>query len=111
MTTLTRKNSKYNTKRLAQASKNGDFEKVKCLIPFSDPKANESYALCWAARNGHIECVKLLIPFSDPKACNSEALLEAALFGYIDVVKFLIPVSDCKKVLERMQQDNQIPHC
>ena len=58
---------------LRRASKIGHAECVKLLIPVSDPKANESYALKIASTFGHIECVKLLIPVSDPKADNSYA--------------------------------------
>lgn len=97
MTKLTQHNIKHNTKLLVRASKKGDCDEVKRLIPVSDPKANYSDALGGAAENGHIECVKLLIPVSNPKAMNSYALRWAAYSGHMECVKILIPVSDPKE--------------
>ncbi|WP_447896642.1 ankyrin repeat domain-containing protein [Stenotrophomonas acidaminiphila] len=84
------------TRDLQRAALNGDVDEVKRLIPVSDPKADDSYALSIAAMNGHLECVKALIPVSDPKADESEALKLAAERGHADCVELLIPVSDPK---------------
>ena len=69
---------------------------VKLLIPVSDPTAQESWALRWAANIGHIECVKLLVPVSDPKAHDGAALRLAVNNGHTEIVKILLPVSDPK---------------
>ena len=81
---------------LCYAAKKGNIEIVKLLIPISDPKALDSYALRYASMNGNVELIKLLIPVSDPKALDSQALRTAAYYGHIEVVKMLIPISDPK---------------
>jgi hypothetical protein len=53
------------------------------LIPVSDPKAYNSFALRLAANNGHTEIVKLLIPVSDCKDVDSDALRWAASNGHV----------------------------
>ena len=63
------------------------------LLPVSDAKANESYALRLAALNGREECVRLLLPVSDPKALDSKALMWAANNGHVECVRLLLPVS------------------
>lgn len=81
---------------LEAAAEHGYGTLVRELIPVSDPKANDSYALRWAARNGHMEVVKLLMPVSDPGASESRALAWAAEKGHAKVVELLMPVSDPK---------------
>ena len=81
---------------ICNAARNGHTECVRILIPFSDPKANDSYPLRWATNHGHVECVRLLIPVSDPKALDSRALLWAAENGYTECAQLLIPASDPK---------------
>ena len=80
--------------RLERAAKDGDFDELQLLIGLTDPKRDDSAALCYAARNGHTDCVELLIPVSDPKANGSWALQEAAARGKTQCVELLIPVSD-----------------
>jgi hypothetical protein len=82
--------------QLIDASKNGDVDAVKALIPQADPTFKRSLALQTAAEQGQAECVRLLIPVSDPKADNSYALQMAALKGHVECVRLLIPVSDPK---------------
>lgn len=91
-----------NTPLLLQASQLGDVDTVKKLIPLSDPKAEDSYALRAAAHNGHKDIVELLIPVSNPKAKNSYALQWAAEKGHKEIVELLIPVSDYHIVLQSM---------
>lgn len=81
-------------KKLERAAKDGDFDELQLLIGLTDPKQDDSSALCYAARNGHTDCVELLIPVSDPKANGSWALQEAAARGKTQCVELLIPVSD-----------------
>lgn len=84
-----------NTDReLVEAAKNGDVERVRRLLPVSDPKAGKSFALRLAAVNGHEECVRLLLPGSDPKAEDSQALRLAAGNGHEECVRLLLPHSD-----------------
>ena len=66
---------------------------MKLLIPVSEPKLNDSYALYCAAAHGHTECVKLLIAVSDATANCSMALRAAAAEGHVECLKLLIPVS------------------
>jgi ankyrin repeat protein len=79
---------------LRAAAQRGHAECIRLLIPVSDPKSNDSLALRWASSNGHVDCVRLLIPVSDPKESNSLALRSAALKGHADCVALLLPVSD-----------------
>lgn len=85
-----------NTRKLVHAVVRGDVDAVRCLIPVSDPKANNSEALTKAAQKGRRDIVRLLIPVSDPKADNSAALSRAAATGDHELVRDLIPVSDPK---------------
>lgn len=83
-----------NSNTLIAEAANGNTERVKELIPISDPKTEQSRALRFAAQYGYTEIVQLLIPVSDPKAIDSEALRLAAKFGHTDTVRLLIPVSE-----------------
>lgn len=85
-----------NSQALRFAARSGHTDIVQLLIPVSDLKANATQALWAAAQEGHVECVKLLIPVADPKAQKSEALQLATMNGHIECVKLLIPVSDPK---------------
>ncbi len=78
---------------LQLAAESGHLEIVRLLLPLSEPKANNSLALCHAARCGHLEVVKLLLPVSDPLAANSLALYCAATKGDLEVVRALLPSS------------------
>lgn len=93
MATQIQTNIEHNSQLLFTASINGNVNDVKRLIPVSDPKADDSWALATAAEYGHEEIVELLIPVSDPKAQGSEALQLAAKNGHISIVAKLIPVS------------------
>lgn len=79
----------HNTELLCEASKTGNLDEVRRLIPVSNPKAYDSVALRRAAQNGHTECVKVLIPVS---GIFSEALCWAAHNGHPDCVELLISV-------------------
>lgn len=83
-----------NSWALRHAAENGHAECVKLLIPVSDPKSENSGPLYLAARHGHANCVKLLLPVSDPSANDSGALSEAVKAGRAECVRILIPVSD-----------------
>jgi hypothetical protein len=87
---------KKNTELLIEAVKRGDAVGVQGLIPLSNPKKHDSYALRLAAINGHTQCVKLLIPVSNPKSNQNYALQMAAQRGHLQCVELLIPVSDAK---------------
>jgi len=119
----------HNTELLCEASKTGNSEEVRRLIPISDPKAQDSdalrlaaknghtecarllikvssafgMALCWAAHNGHADCVELLISVPEP-IDGLKALLWAAERGHAECVKLLIPISDPKKYYSRALQ-------
>lgn len=79
---------------LINASKRGDIDEVKRLIPISNPKFENSQALIVAAEHGHLDVVKILIPVSDPKAASSWPLRMAARNGHVDIAQLLIPVSN-----------------
>lgn len=112
MTTQTQSNIEHNTELLIQASRKGDIDEIKRLIPISDPKSEQWGALQVVASEGYIDCVKLLIPVSDPKQNNSAALLYASEHGYTEIVQLLIPVSDPKAngswALQAAVKENQI---
>lgn len=95
----------HNTELLCKASKTGNSEEVRRLIPVSNPKAYDSVALRRAAQNGHTECVKLLIPVS---GIFNEALRWAAHNGHADCVKLLIsvpqPIDGMKPLLWAAEQ-------
>ena len=78
---------------LQWAASNGLVEGLRRLLPVSDAKADDSFALWSAAKYGHAECVKLLLPVSDPKAGESYALRMAASMGHEECVRLLLPVS------------------
>jgi len=74
-----------------QAVRDGDLEKVKLLLPISDPSENNSDAIRWASYNGHLEVVKLLL--SDPRVDSSDvntAIRYASSNGRTEIVKFLL---------------------
>ena len=77
---------------------------MELLLPFSDPKANDSEALRYAAYNGYKEMVKMLLPVSDPNAEGSGALQSAARGGYEEIVELLIPVSDVEAACEQLDE-------
>jgi len=85
-----------NSGPLDWAARNGYFEIVKVLLPYSDPKANYSRPLRSAVINNHLKIVKFLLPYSDPGALDSYALIESILNNNIKIVKILIPVSNLK---------------
>lgn len=83
-----------NSGLLINAARQGDVEKVRALIPVSDPKADDSMALFWAAHRGNIEMVKILLPVSEAWAYHNEALRIAYLKKHWAVVELLLPHCD-----------------
>ena len=63
---------------LAAIAWGGHKECVRLLLPVSDPKAQDSYALRGSALYGHVECVKLLLPVSGA-LCEIDGLFEAVI--------------------------------
>lgn len=76
------------------AARDGHTDKVRRLIPISDPKSNDSAALYWAAANGHAECVRLLAPVSDANSDEASPLFKSAQRGYQECVQLLLPATD-----------------
>lgn len=85
----------YN-QQLIEAAEQGHLDEVLRLIPFADPREDNSEALAQAARHGFVECVEALIPVSDPCVDNSFALWIAANQGHSGCVAVLIPHSRVK---------------
>lgn len=73
------------TKFLVKAVKENNAAGVKALIPYSNPKHNDSEALFEAVEHGFLDCVRALVPVSDVSAHNSRALVKA--LQYIEYVK------------------------
>lgn len=78
---------------IVAAAKSGHAECIGLLLPFCDPKDDDSLALRYAASNGHEECVRLLAPLSDPQALSCAAVRLAASGGHVECVRVLLPRS------------------
>lgn len=92
---------KIATQALGEAVRRGQAEATKLLLPVSDPKENDSYALRCAVENGHTDIVELLIPVSNPKALESTALFFAINKNNKDLIELLIPVSDYPLLIQK----------
>lgn len=75
-----------------EAAHSGHIEAVQALLSGRQDDATD--ALKKAASKGHARIVEFLIPFADPKRQNSAALCAACTGGHIDAVSLLLPVSD-----------------
>lgn len=73
------------TKFLVKAVKENNAAGVKALIPYSNPKHNDSEALFAAVDNNFLDCARILVDVSDVSAHNSRALVKA--LQYIEYVK------------------------
>lgn len=87
-------NTRHNNDLLQAAALKGDAKEVARLIPISDPKAEDSYALYLAVRGDFEECVRLLIPVSDCTTEENWVLSVAVMNRNIDIVKLLLPHTD-----------------
>ena len=67
---------------------------AKLLLPVSDPRRFDSWALAWAAKENWAPGVGMLLPASDALAGHSQALRWAAQRGHGDCVDLLLPASD-----------------
>lgn len=90
------------TKILETAVLNRHTSCVEYLIPFSDPKLNDSRALIHAVNTCNLPCVRLLLPHSDPMAGNSYALQVASERSWIEGFDLLYDVSDPKAAHQSM---------
>lgn len=80
---------------LRTASLHGHSDLVDYLLPLTrHPGAMESWAFRAAARQGHLKIVQTLLPYSEPRAEQSQALIRAIEAGHTDVALFLVPHSD-----------------
>jgi hypothetical protein len=79
---------------LAIAASAGQVECLRALLPTTNPKAADSYALTLAALAGRLASVELLLPVSVPRAAHSGALEAAAAEGHLACVNHLLPHSD-----------------
>ena len=104
-------NLKYNTHCLLQMVYSNNVQKVAELIPYSDPKAQNSEALRLAAAQGYLECVKLLIPVSDCKSNHSQALAWAVLKGHNECVEALYDHSEPYDVLKTLDSPQTAQEC
>jgi len=75
-----------------KAVRNEDLEKVKLLLPISDPSEDNNYAIRYASHMGYIEIVKLLLsdPRVNPSTFNNEAIRWASINGHNEVIKLLL---------------------
>ena len=73
------------TRFLVKAVKENNAAGVKALIPYSNPKHNDSEALFAAVENKFLDCARILVGVSDVSAHNSRALVKA--LQYIEYVK------------------------
>jgi len=79
-------------KKLSEAIKNNDLEKVKYLLERgANLRADDDFALRWAAVNGQLELVKYLLEQgADLHVWKDWALRKAAENGHLEVVKYLL---------------------
>ena len=103
ITVLRAMSIEHNTQLLFDAIERNNMDEVHRLIPVSDPKADNSWALELAAFKGNIECVKLLIPLCRPKANQSRALQWAMLNNNDPMIDLLYPVSSPKSAITALQ--------
>lgn len=59
--------------------------------PKVNPKWEQSLALNMAARYGHAQCVQALVGFSDPMADNLYAIKQVVSYGHLDCAEILWP--------------------
>ena len=87
---------------LITAAQEGDFLRVKALLPFADlaPKSLAGQnALQEAVRHRRAKCLEALLPCFDAQKENnnrSTCLMEAAAGGWAEGVRLLLPASDAK---------------
>lgn len=77
------------------ATQQGHARCVEQLIPFCDPRANDSLALRIAVITGSPECVKILIPHSNLEG-EEPALLAATFRCRLDCIALLAPESSAE---------------
>lgn len=78
------------------AAAQNDQKTVQLVLPYSDPKHENSLALRRAVNNGHYKMVEFLLPYSDPMAMKCSALLRAVERYDLKMVELLLPHSDPK---------------
>lgn len=81
---------------LNAAAAQNDQKTVQLVLPYSDPKHENSLALRRAVNNGHYKMVEFLLPYSDPMAMKCSALLRAVERYDLKMVELLLPHSDPK---------------
>ena len=89
---------------LSSAAWDNKVQSLTVLAPLAK-KSSCNRALLTAAKEDNVECLKALLPFSNPKANESEALTHALLCNRDNAVKFLYPFSDPKKALELARKE------
>ena len=96
--------SKDDVGPLIQAASLGLTEIVSILLPFVNPKDQESWALREAAIGGHAECVKLLLPVSDCGAHHQRVFRETIDRQDQVIFDLIYPYVDPEKALEDMER-------
>ena len=94
---------------LATATRSGSLSVAAFLLDHVDAKQHESIFLRFAAEINNFEMVKLLLPFSDPKAKNSEAFRLGVLKGNEKIVDLLWDVSTAEEVLKNFKERGLAP--
>lgn len=83
-----------NSRRLIAAAEKGDVQRVRELLPLSDPNSSDRHsALIWASTNGHAEVLKELIEASDIKRGDIFATLmrNAEVYEHAECLEVLLP--------------------
>lgn len=96
---MVQKKFKAKDKKFFDAVESGDLEKVRALLPVSDPKAENSYALMASSLRDDKDMIELLLPHSDAKAGSSMALQMAAEGSNSETVELLLPHSDLREAM------------
>ena len=90
---------------LLRAVRGGHIEATRVLLPVSDPKAGDSYFLSWAVQCAHHEIFHLLLPHSDPRGRQSLSLRLACGGDREEFFNILYPLSDPETALDVMRQN------
>ncbi len=79
-------------KRFQEAARTGDADKVKQLLPISDPTEDFSYVIRAAAGNGHLHTLKVLLEDgrANPADWDNQAIRWAAEYGHYECVDLLL---------------------
>lgn len=85
------------------AAKQNNTRILSAILPTMTDLSQIQFALFGVVSKGHLDAVKVLLPFVDPKHQQSKALQMASYYGFQDIFNLLYPLSDPKEALSKME--------